>query len=601
MPKYDLEALKKSAVSAADLTLAGRETAEKARDYYDGHQFTAAEIAELQRRKQPIVTDNRIRRKVDAMLGVQIQTRTDPRALPRTPKDEQGADICTKALSFVADNVDFTAKETSAFENLLIEGVGGVEIIAEQVRGKFEIAVNRIRWEEIFYDPHSREKDFSDAAFLGYQKWMPIDRAVELYGEAYQGEGDLRDILEAAFSANATGDTYEDRPFNAATDWADKRQRRVRIAQMYYRSGGRWYLAIFCGGGEIWHDVSPYLDEDGNPACALEFMAAYIDRDNNRHGLVKDMLPLQDEVNKRRSRSLHLLTARQTVAPKGAVGDVAAFKRERDSADGHIELSIEAYEAASMAGAKPFETLSHMDQIAGQFNLLQQAGDAIDNLGPNPALIGQQKQGASGRAIMAQQQAGMAQVAPIYDSLRDWRLRVFRAIWCRVRQFWTEERWIRVTDEANAAQFVPINRVVGQSYVYGMNRELRVVPQVENPVAEIDVDIIIDEAPDYATLREETFEHLVNLRSQGVAIPPEFLIEYAPVRDKARLLEAIKQGQEQQMQMQQQAMQMQQQRDAAELQIDGMTAQAKAKKDIADAEKTRMETATAMRPVVVGF
>ena len=83
--------------------------------------------------------------------------------------------------------------------------------------------------------------------------------------------------------------------------------------------------------------------------------------------------------------------------------------------------------------------------------------------GPNPSLIGQTQGQASGRAIMAQQQAGMAELAPLYDSLRDWTNRVYRAMWCRIRQFWTEPRWIRVTDAVGQREFIAINRVVGHA------------------------------------------------------------------------------------------------------------------------------------------
>jgi hypothetical protein len=69
MPQLDLPALKIMVETAADLTTSAREMSERDRDYYDEHQYTAEEIATLRRRKQPIITINRIKRKVDAMIG----------------------------------------------------------------------------------------------------------------------------------------------------------------------------------------------------------------------------------------------------------------------------------------------------------------------------------------------------------------------------------------------------------------------------------------------------------------------------------------------------------------------------------------------------
>jgi hypothetical protein len=42
----------------------------EARHYYHGDQWTSDEIAKLRRRKQPVVTSNRIVRKIDAVVGL---------------------------------------------------------------------------------------------------------------------------------------------------------------------------------------------------------------------------------------------------------------------------------------------------------------------------------------------------------------------------------------------------------------------------------------------------------------------------------------------------------------------------------------------------
>src|SRR4051812_20076539 len=46
------------------------EEARQSRHYYHGDQWTEAEIAVLQRRKQPVVTSNRIERKINAVVGI---------------------------------------------------------------------------------------------------------------------------------------------------------------------------------------------------------------------------------------------------------------------------------------------------------------------------------------------------------------------------------------------------------------------------------------------------------------------------------------------------------------------------------------------------
>lgn len=591
-----IDQLKRMAANAVDLTVEAREWSEQARDYYDSHQLTAAEQATLNKRKQPIVISNRIQRKIDAMIGIEQKGRVDPRAYPRNPQDEDQADVVTKALTFVDDNTRFDIKKSQSFENLLIEGYGGVEVIVEERRGKFEICVNRLRWEELFFDPHSREKDFSDASYLGVMKWMTADKADELYGSTY--DGDLMEDLQASMSESAGDSTFEDKPAqNTSVQWVDKRQRRVRVAQMYYRREGKWHLAIFSGNTEITNQVSPYHDEDGEPTCPIHLMTAYIDRENRRYGLVRPMIWTQDEINKRRSKLLHQLNSRTTVGVKGAFDSVAEMKRQRDAPDGHVEINIEAFEDAARVGVKPFETLSNADQVAGQFNLLTESKNEIDLVGPNPSLVGQTQGGASGRAIMAQQQAGLAELQPIYDSLRDWTLRVYRSFWERIKQFWTEERWVRVTDEAGKPEFVGLNVQKGMNVQYGPDGMPQLMPMVENATAEMDVDIIIEDTPDFVTLRQEEFEQLADMAGKGIPVPPEMLIQASSLRNKGDLLERMKEDKEQagqqQMQMQMQQMQAQLESIMAKVNRDNAAAQkdqASTQKIMAEVDETRADT-----------
>lgn len=589
----DLAKLRRMVENSADMTSEAREASERDRDYYDGYQWTATERQTLEKRKQPVNTTNRVKRKIDAMIGIEQRGRVDPRAFPREPGDEEAADLATKALVFVEETERVDEKRSSAFENLLVEGYGGVEICAEPDKYGWTPKVKRLRWEELFFDPHSREKDFSDAAYMGVLKWMSLDAATA-FARKFSDKSDeeLAEILDWTESSQQ-GETFEDRPrHEAAFVWADKRQKRVRLAQMYYRHGDVWHLAVFTGKGTLYNAESPYVDTDGKPDCAIILMSAYVDRENRRYGLVRDLISLQDSINKRESKLLHGLNVRQTMGAKGAV-DVAKVKAELAKPDGHVEYDT-AYQEG---GQRPFEIIPQSDQIMGQFQLLQEAKREIDMLGPNASLLGQLEGQQSGRAIMAQQQAGLAELAPIYDSLRDWTERVYRALWARIKQFWDAPRWIRVTEENEAPRFIGIN--VPQMTPYG--------PQIVNSVADLDVDIIIDQSPDYATLRSEQFEKLADMAARGYPIPPEAIIEASDLRDKKKILEGIRAAQEAQAQQQAQAMQMQMAMAQQQAQLEGQKAQgafvkdmSAAQKNAADAEQTKVETMRLMRtPIVV--
>jgi hypothetical protein len=246
---------------------------------------------------------------------------------------------------------------------------------------------------------------------------------------------------------------------------------------------------------------------------------------------------------------------------RGAVADVKIMKRELALPDGHVE-----YDQDPATTNPSLQIIPNQDQLKGQLELLQESKGEIDMLGPNASLLGQLEGDQSGRAIIAQQQAGMAELAPFYDNLRDWTLRVYRAMWNRIRQFWKEPRWIRVTDETEGLQFLGINQPMQQPAIDPMTGQPMAgpdgqpmmqqqmdpktgKPMLENEVGSLDIDIIIDMTPEYASLQQEEFQSLVELAKSGmVQLPPDVLIEASSLRNKRKILEKMNDPAQQEMQ-----------------------------------------------------
>ena len=532
---------------AEDASQDARELAEMDRDYYDGRQWTDEEVRILTQRGQPPITSNRIRRKVNYILGYEQRLRTDPRAMPRTPKHEDAAKAATDALRYIVETNRFDRLKSSVFDNMVVEGFGACEISLKQSRDGIDIVLKHVHWDRLFYDPHSRERDFSDARYMGTVTWIDRDTLLAQFP-------DREDVIEGTSLDGNIGETYDDRP---KYEWTTKTRDRVRVVAMFYREPKKgWMHCIFTNAGFLKDpELIPYQDEDGRNWCPLIMQSAYVDRNNIRYGEVRELIGLQDEVNKRRSKALHLLTMRQVVMEEGAVRDVNEVRKQLSRADGVIEVAPELR----------FEILPTNDMAQGQFELLAEAKNEIDLTGANAALMGKDQLGLSGKAIQAQQQGGATELQPLMDALRDWHLTVLRRCWQLVRQYWTEERWVRVTDDENNLRFVGLNKPVTAGEMMQKRfeqlppeeqqarmQELQMalqdpraqqVVQTENEVAELDVDIYIEEQPDIITLQSEQFEQLAQMAGAGVPIPPDVLIEASSLRNKKQLLEMMRQGQ----------------------------------------------------------
>jgi len=519
---------------AEEATYESRKLSERDRDYVDNKQLSDEEVATLKKRGQPPVVINRIKGKIEFLVGLEIERRIDPKAFPRTPQHANDADGASQALKYATDAERYDRKRSALWRNLIVEGAGGFDVRVEQRYDGYCVVIQRIPWDRAFWDPHSAEADFSDAGYLGSVIWMDYDDAVLLYPDG-------KDKLDATMAERGNlSETYDDKPKFRL--WADKKRKRIRICQIWLKRGGQWYFAEYTKGGILKAGPSPYVTDKGESDCGLIFASGYVDRDNNRYGIVREMISPQDEVNKRRSKALHLLSTRQIFWEEGAIDDPEAYRKEVMRPDGMPKSNP----GAMANGAIKIET--NLELATAQFQLLQESKNEIDLRGPNATMMGEKAQGssaASGKAIIASQQGGMMEIGELLDNLRDLDLRVFRAVWYRIRQFWTAEKWVRVTDDERNVKWVVMNMPPEQLQMIAQTNP-QMAQQISgyiSNVAELDCDIIINDAPDAVTPALEQWEAIIELeKAKPGTFPTDVLIEAAPnLKNKDKLLERLNQ------------------------------------------------------------
>ncbi len=558
-------------------------------DFFDDKQLTGSERKVLRDRGQPDVVMNRIKPAVNGIVGVIERGRSDPKALPRSPVDEATANLATDVLRYICDVNRIQLLKSTALSRELI---WGWTASITEVTADYEVETTEIRPEEFIWDPASRRNDCRDARFLGIAKWVYVD---ELQVEYPQMSEDIANAIEATA---APSESSEDRP-EWGFAWVDKKTRRVMVIEMYHRERGVWMRCKFLRNLALEAGPSPYVDPKTNePRCPIEVVRAYVDRMNQPYGAVFSMLDAQREINMRRSKLLHELNVRQLIVTRGLVDDIEAVRKEAAKAGGVMVQDAPG----------GIEIVQRADIVSGQAMLLAEAKGEIERQGPNPGVLGRDVQGQSGRAILAQQQAGLLELAPILGAFDEYVNRIYRQMWMCAQQFWTAPKYIRVTDDVQAPQYIMVNEPIliegpdgqpvfdqmGQPVVAGMKRSL----------AQLDVDIVIDSMPDIATIAEEQFATIAELLPTVAQLSPPLAIKMletmvsssTALRNdvKASFIEAIQQPQQAdpaQMQAQQMAMQMEM--EAAQSQI--AKTQSETAKNAATAQKTTIEAANIMR------
>jgi hypothetical protein len=514
---YDVSRLKRQYQDYASAKSDEAREMVQARHYYHADQWTKEEISTLRARKQPVITSNRIGRKIDAIGGLVERIRQDPKAYARTPKHDEGAELATATLRFVLDSNNWKSKSSRIAHNGAIDSIAGIEYdLVPGDEGDPNLEMHIAYGDGFFYDPRSVDEGFTDARYLGVSK--PVD--VEQVKELVPDKADEIDELFADTGADMTTIASQDREKN----WQQTNERKLQLVDHWYIKGGKWRWCLYIGDMMLMQGVSPFIDEKGKTFPRYRMFSAAVDHDGDRYGFIRNLKSPQDEINHRRSKALHLLNTRRVISEKGAVDDIEVARREWAKSDGWVEIN------PSMK-MEPDQTTQN--DFKGQLEMLQEAKNEIENFGPNPALIGQGLEDSSGRAIKLLQDAGMAELGPYLQAHRNWKIRVYRDIWNIIQRYWTKERWIRVTDDQNVAQFFQINKM--ELDEYGR-------PAIVNAIGSLDVDIIIDEGPDAMNMQGDSMLVLQALGPQFLQQFPEIALELSPLQNsvKKNMLDKIK-------------------------------------------------------------
>ena len=521
-PYLPLSRLKKQLTNFLGAKTDEHTEAGMARRYYHGAQWESKHIKALNDRNQPVVTFNRIKRKINVVCGVIEKLKQDPKAYPRTPnpQGEKGAELASQVLLYgLGWDWERLCAETA--RQAAIAGIAGIEMVLIQGdKQDPEIALIEVDSRDYFYDINSQKLDFGDNSYEGTTRWVDLEDA------QFQWPDKADELAENLPTSAPTPYPRDD---DKRLKWWDNTEKRLRIVDHWYKRGGTWYYTIYSGEVILEEGESPFKNEKNESICKYMMFSADVDHDNDRYGFYRDWKGPQDEINQRRSKALHLMNTRRAIIERGAVDDIELTRRELARPDGLIEKN-KGYEftlddTRSLADAK------------GNLEMLQEAKAEIDQYGPNPGLASSQVDPTSGRMIELLQAAGIAELGPYFLAYRQWKLRVYRAMWNAIQRFWQSERWIRVTDDQDLAQFIKLN---------GWELDESGMPVAINQLASLDVDIILAEGPNAINTMSDAFDSLVGLAKTGTAVPPELIVELSslPASVKKRAMAHLVQSQQ---------------------------------------------------------
>jgi hypothetical protein len=508
--------------------------------FYDGEQLSDEEKRALEERGQPPVVVNRIKPKMDAIFGIQLGLRVDTKAFPVGDKEAEAEDV-SQELRRIEDQSAFDDQEAMAFEDLCIDGRAWykAEKYYAPLRSLENLdAVDKIVLvdnDAIVLDRNTKFADLrtgeihNSAKRLHEQYWVDLEDAIGMFPEAKEELERACDDPEALLGKlgeelrRKRPDQYDGADAAMGIEsgflayFVNAKAKRVRIVQTCRRTASYQRILFHKGGFadvtdmskaerarltqelegayewtqtrqrldyysftwnavlEAKRDTRPY-DDEGKFGYFLA--PGYVERDTKSpYGMIKQQMDPQREVNKRRSKMLHLLNTNQMFFEEGAFEDEGVAKQEIARPDGWVKYR-KGYE---------IQPQKNLDLATSQFQLLQESKNEIDQAGIAREMEGRSP-ASSGREFQLRQQQAQQGIRKLFMNLRAARRRVA---------------------------------------LYMLEEILERRPDLAEHVRQY--DIVIEEAPDSINLQSETFDKLVQLATGGVMIPPDILLEASPL------------------------------------------------------------------------
>ena len=524
--------------------------------YREGDQWTAQEIKELEDRGQPVTTINEIKPIVDRVHGQFIQTRQSTTYLGRnTPVDDESAEVLVDLSRHADQQNEFEFAESDITLDALTAGIGWLELdTTENELGQTCIYEG---WEDplvMFPDPFFRKHNLKDAKYLSRSKWIDLDDCIALaptkereiraacFGHAYEIYSD--DSIDAAVRND---------PFMV---FVDPNRQRMRPVETWYRRKVRQYRVFTPDGSSIVteplsvaerRDLTAAFGKDAFrteptigeqmwkgifiaglllyhepwPRNYFPFVPCIADRKKNGQpfGLVKNLIPIQDAINKRESKALSLFSNRRTLAEEGAVKNIAEFQDENARPDGFMEVANGA-----LAQGK-IQILENTDIGAANMQMLQSARMSMPRVSGVPEeAMGFRTEVRSGLGIAKKQQMTNLVTNPVVQNIRKFRFTKQKLQLILIKEVYTEEMTFQVTDDPNKARLVSLTK------------------DKIHAIKERYYDIVVADAPDYLTVQEEQLEKIFQLFPSMAQLGPGMMkvaISMTTLRNKEGLIKML--------------------------------------------------------------
>ena len=453
-----------------------RRQSDKACEYYDGNQFDAETMARFEELGLGAVYENLIKQPINLMLGMEAKSRTDWKVSADSDDFTDVAEALSQKLHEAERESRADRACADAYAPQIKAGIGFVEVSRESNPFKYPYRVTNVHRNELSWDWTSKDPDLGDAKYMIRRRWMPSKQAAKFFPQHAHlinsaATGDLASTFD--FTLNSDSQNLLSRAFDQEQrttietyEWRDTVNRRCCLFEVWYKiwvtnvvmrlpdgrtieadmkngkhvqliaSGQvkafkahypKMRMSWWIGCHRLYDGETPYKH---NHFPYVPFFGFREDLTGVPYGMIRDLIPLQDEVNARRVKMMSLLSSKRIIRTKGAVENVDIMLDEVARPDADIELNAEAMHAGGVFKVETDDKLS-----AQQFQVMNDTRESFQRVsGVFAPAYGENQGSQSGLAINSLVEQSSTTLAEINDNFRFSRRKVGELLMELVRE-----------------------------------------------------------------------------------------------------------------------------------------------------------------------
>ena len=253
------------------------------------------------------------------------------------------------------------------------------------------------------------------------------------------------------------------------------------------------WIAIWSGDHLLQNMASPY---NHNRFPFTPVWAFKRDRDGMPYGPIRNMRDAQEDLNKRKSKSLFILSTNQLIGDEDAFEDWDEAIDEAARPDGVLKHKRGA----------TFEINRNIDLAAEHVQLMNDDIQFLESAsGVTEENLGEVTNTNSGTAINLRQTQGSVVTALLFDNLRESIQLQGEVELSLVEQFYAEPKMVRITNDAGQTEFEGVNQ---------MQTDDDGNQSVLNSITESQADFIVDTQDFRETIRLAMFDQLMEMTTR---------------------------------------------------------------------------------------